>query len=193
MVSVLWLAFGSRLRIFRNRRDLIFENFVLRPQLTVLEGRRPRPALNLFDKLFSVAVSTTPHTVADRSALATARGIPRQATPGYFEAFGIRVQRGRGFSDQDTASSVPVAMVNESFVRHYLAKVDPLTQRIPTRTGSGFARSRRTVRSERHKRTCLLEPPRNGSTSNAAGVTTSGKVEILSYFADQVRPETRAD
>jgi hypothetical protein len=56
MVSVLWLAFGSRLRIFRNRRDLIFENFVLRPQLTVLKRRRPRPALNLFDKLFWVAV-----------------------------------------------------------------------------------------------------------------------------------------
>jgi hypothetical protein len=30
MLGVLWLAFGSLLRIFRNRRDLIFENFVLR-------------------------------------------------------------------------------------------------------------------------------------------------------------------
>ena len=51
-------------------------------------------------------------------------------TPGYFEGFGIRVLRGRSFSEQDTASSVPVAMVNESFVRHYLANVNPLTQRI---------------------------------------------------------------
>ena len=57
MLSVDWLAFGSLLRIFRNRRDLIFENFVLRPQLTALKRRRPRPALNLFDKLFWVAVS----------------------------------------------------------------------------------------------------------------------------------------
>jgi len=32
MLSVLWLALGSLLRIFRNRRDLIFENFVLRQQ-----------------------------------------------------------------------------------------------------------------------------------------------------------------
>ena len=56
MLGVLWLAFGSPLRIFRNRRDLIFENLVLRPQLTVLKRRRPRPALNLFDKLFWVAV-----------------------------------------------------------------------------------------------------------------------------------------
>jgi hypothetical protein len=36
MLSLLWLAFGSLLRIFRNRRDLIFENFVLRQQLVVL-------------------------------------------------------------------------------------------------------------------------------------------------------------
>jgi len=50
MLSVLWLAFGSLLRILRNRRDLIFENFVLRQQLTVLKPRRPRPALNPFDK-----------------------------------------------------------------------------------------------------------------------------------------------
>ena len=57
MLSVLWLALGSLLRIFRNRRDLIFENFVLRQQLTVLKRRRPRPALNLFDKFLWVAIS----------------------------------------------------------------------------------------------------------------------------------------
>ena len=43
--------------MFRNRRDLIFENFVLRQQLTVLKRRRSRPALNLFDRLFWVAMS----------------------------------------------------------------------------------------------------------------------------------------
>ena len=76
MLSVLWLAFASLSRLFRNRRDLIFENFVLRQQLTVLKRRRPRPALNLFDKLFWVAISrlwsqwkqsiivVTPETVA---------------------------------------------------------------------------------------------------------------------------------
>jgi putative transposase len=57
MLSLLWLAFGLLLRIFRNRRDLIFENFVLRQQLAMLKRRRPRPALNLFDKLFWVAIS----------------------------------------------------------------------------------------------------------------------------------------
>ena len=57
MLSVLRLAFASLPRLFRSRRDLIFENFVLRQQLTVLKRRRPRSALNLFDKLFWVAVS----------------------------------------------------------------------------------------------------------------------------------------
>jgi hypothetical protein len=36
MLSVLWLAFGSLLRIFRDRRDLIFEKCVPRQQLTVV-------------------------------------------------------------------------------------------------------------------------------------------------------------
>src|SRR5215469_15215897 len=76
MLSVLWLALGSLLRMFRNRRDLVFENVVLRQQLTMLKRRRPRPALNLFNKLFWVVISrlwsqwkqliivVTPETVA---------------------------------------------------------------------------------------------------------------------------------
>ena len=57
MLSVLWLAFASLPRLFSNRRYLVFENLVLRHQLTVLKRRHPRPALNLFDKLFWVAIS----------------------------------------------------------------------------------------------------------------------------------------
>jgi hypothetical protein len=34
MLSVLWLAFGSLLRMFHNRRDPFFENFVLRQQFS---------------------------------------------------------------------------------------------------------------------------------------------------------------
>ena len=42
MLSVVWLVVGSLLRLFHNRPDLIFENFVLRKQLTVLKQHRPR-------------------------------------------------------------------------------------------------------------------------------------------------------
>ena len=58
-------------------------------------------------------------------------GSPFQSvTPDYFKTFGIRVVRGRTFSDQDSATSVRVAMVNEEFVREYLEGLDPLQQRL---------------------------------------------------------------
>jgi putative transposase len=53
-VFLLWL--GALFRLFRSRRDLVFENFVLRQQLAVLKRRRPRPSLSVFDKLFWIAV-----------------------------------------------------------------------------------------------------------------------------------------
>jgi putative ABC transport system permease protein len=48
----------------------------------------------------------------------------------YYGTFGIQVVRGRSFSDQDTGSSVRVAMVNEEFVRRFLKDVDPLRRRL---------------------------------------------------------------
>lgn len=57
LFCLLWLAFRSLVRLFRDRRDLILENIVLRQQLVVLKRRHPRPALHLFDKLFWATVS----------------------------------------------------------------------------------------------------------------------------------------
>jgi predicted permease len=54
-------------------------------------------------------------------------------SPGYFQTFGIRILKGRDFTDQDNAASMRVAMVNETFVKQYLANVDPLTQRVVVR------------------------------------------------------------
>ncbi|HEV8431386.1 MAG TPA: ABC transporter permease [Pyrinomonadaceae bacterium] len=51
-------------------------------------------------------------------------------TPGYFDALGIRVTNGRSLNEQDTQTSMRVAMVNEYFVQRYFPGVDPLTQRI---------------------------------------------------------------
>ncbi len=51
-------------------------------------------------------------------------------TPDYFRTFGVSIVKGRAFNDQDTASSVKVAAVNEEFVRRYLKDTDPLTQRV---------------------------------------------------------------
>jgi predicted permease len=51
-------------------------------------------------------------------------------TPDYFKTFGIRIIRGRAFTDADTAGSMPVAVVNSEMVKKYFPDVDPLTQRI---------------------------------------------------------------
>jgi putative ABC transport system permease protein len=51
-------------------------------------------------------------------------------TPDYFKTFGIRITRGRAFTEQDRAGSVPVAIVNDVFVSRYFKGVDPLTQRL---------------------------------------------------------------
>jgi putative ABC transport system permease protein len=51
-------------------------------------------------------------------------------TPQFYETLGIRILRGRAFTEQDRAGGVPVAIVNETFVRAYLPDVDPLTQRV---------------------------------------------------------------
>ena len=54
----------------------------------------------------------------------------QMVTPGFFETFAIQMAKGRAFTDQDTATSVRVAVVNETFVDRYLKGVDPLTQRV---------------------------------------------------------------
>jgi putative ABC transport system permease protein len=54
----------------------------------------------------------------------------QMVTPGYYQTFGIRIDQGRSFSEQDVAGGLPVAMVNENFVKKFLPGVDPLTQQV---------------------------------------------------------------
>ena len=51
-------------------------------------------------------------------------------SPDYFKTFGIDVIQGRAFTDQDTATSEPVALVNQEFANRYLKGMDPLKQRV---------------------------------------------------------------
>src|SRR5258705_6424611 len=51
-------------------------------------------------------------------------------TPEYFRTFGIQMDKGRAFTREDRAGGVRVAVVNQTFVKKYLAGVDPLTQRL---------------------------------------------------------------
>jgi predicted permease len=50
--------------------------------------------------------------------------------PDFFKTYGIEITRGRAFTDQDSASSVKVAMVDEEFVNKFFKDKDPLQQRV---------------------------------------------------------------
>ena len=52
---------------------------------------------------------------------------------GYFETAGIPLLRGRTFTDQDSAASAGVVVVNDEFVRQYLRDRDPLLTAIALR------------------------------------------------------------
>jgi putative ABC transport system permease protein len=51
-------------------------------------------------------------------------------TPDFFHTFGVRLIKGRIFTDQDNIASVKVAVINEAFVKKYFKDVDPLQQRL---------------------------------------------------------------
>jgi predicted permease len=52
------------------------------------------------------------------------------AGPGFFEAIGLGLLQGRYLSSQDQAEKPPVAVVNESFARHYFGSTSAIGQRI---------------------------------------------------------------
>ena len=51
-------------------------------------------------------------------------------SPGYFEAFGIPIVRGRAFSDRDDAAAPAVVLINEAMAREFWKDQDPLSDRI---------------------------------------------------------------
>lgn len=78
-------------------------------------------------------------------------------SPSYFETMGVRVVRGRGFTDADRAGAEPVVLVSEAAVRTLWKGRDPIGERIrfapgtPWMTVVGIAGDVRTRR--------LNEPP----------------------------------
>jgi predicted permease len=75
-----------------------------------------------------------PFVIAGKAGVADPSQRPNtgfgMVTPDYFQTFGIRLVKGRFFNEQDTASSVKVAVVNEEFAHKYLQGTDPLQQRL---------------------------------------------------------------
>jgi putative ABC transport system permease protein len=55
---------------------------------------------------------------------------PRTVQPGYFDAMGIRLTRGRAFDEHDIEAAAPVAVINEALARRYFADTDPIGKRV---------------------------------------------------------------
>ena len=49
-----------------------------------------------------------------------------RASDGYFESFGTRIVKGRAFTEQDTAATRTVAVVNEKFAKKFFKDADPI-------------------------------------------------------------------
>ncbi len=58
-------------------------------------------------------------------------------TPGYYNTFKIPILRGRDFTDQDTASSTPVALINQALAKQYWPNQNPVGQQIVIGHGVG--------------------------------------------------------
>ncbi len=55
------------------------------------------------------------------------------ASSDYFDAIGVRLQRGRLFNEFDKAEAPPVALINETMARRHFAKEDPIGRKLVTR------------------------------------------------------------
>jgi predicted permease len=51
-----------------------------------------------------------------------------RVSPQFLDSIGVPMVRGRGIGEQDTASSPQVAVVNQTFVKHFFSKQDPIGQ-----------------------------------------------------------------
>jgi putative ABC transport system permease protein len=63
-------------------------------------------------------------------------------TPGYFEALGIPLVRGRNFTQMDISNRARVAVVSEAFARHYWPGEDPIGKRF---NGGGASAYREVI------------------------------------------------
>jgi predicted permease len=78
----------------------------------------------------------------------------RYVTPGYFEALGIPMVKGRGFTDRDEQGATPVILINETLARRLFGDDDPIGQ---VTTRGAIAGVVRDVRQEHLDRPSVPE------------------------------------
>jgi putative ABC transport system permease protein len=106
------------------------------------------------------------------------------ASADYFQLMGIRLLRGRTFSEVDEPTGAPVLIVNEQLARHYFGSADPVGKRVhfggpqspnPWMTVVGVVGDVLTDRLEQAPRPMLYRPLTQASSlSMAMAVRTTG-------------------
>ena len=94
-------------------------------------------------------------------------------TPGYFQALGVRVIRGRDFTAQDGPGTLPVLIVNEAFARLFFGDEDPVGRQV--RAGFNTQTPREiiaVVGNERHVGLGVEPAPGMYATFGQMGGTT---------------------
>lgn len=110
----------------------------------------------------------------------------RAITPGLLEALGVPHRAGRLFTDEDTAESVSVAVVNEAFVRDLPAGVDPIDLQVELSWGGTNPRTVVGVVADVRLRGLDAEPrptvylPLTQSPYSAVTIVVRGRGDVLS-------------
>jgi putative ABC transport system permease protein len=87
--------------------------------------------MNYFPGTSSVTIE------GDGGALRTVTaGSPESVGAGFFHVIGIPLLEGREFTDADRTGSIPVAIVNEAFVKEFLTRGSPVGRRIKPGTAN---------------------------------------------------------
>lgn len=133
-------------------------------------------------------------TVAPDSPLVQPGQFPeadqRYITPGYFETVGTKLIAGRYFEDHDTATTAPVAIIDETMAKTYWPSEDPIGKRIklggpqstnPWMTIVGVVRHVRLTSLERPSRVELYVPHAQVSlTAMSLAIKTAGNINSMS-------------
>ncbi len=85
---------------------------------------------------------TSPVIIEGRPAPSGERRRVQQAAvdPAYFRTMGIRLEKGRSFTERDDAEAPPVVMVNQAFTRQFLPGENPVGKRLRTFFGKPVMR-----------------------------------------------------
>jgi putative ABC transport system permease protein len=90
----------------------------------------------------------------------SARGM--SVSPGFFEAVGYRVLRGRTFTDQDVQAGPKYAVIDENLARKYFPDIDPLGQKLNGLTIVGVVSTLRDFKTLNPTHDTFFLPSSNG-------------------------------